>query len=69
MYILQKKNVGVQLVSLGFASVLPIHSSLQDDKVYLKYYKELLAAEDKAEAKKLGIWAAKTKTWSLFSKG
>ncbi|KAK3912245.1 Protein C3orf33-like protein [Frankliniella fusca] len=50
-----RKNVGLQLVSLGFASVKPIHTSLKS-KLYLKYYKELLAAEDKAEKKKLGIW-------------
>lgn len=55
----QQKNVGVQLVSLGFASVQPIHNSLQDSKLYLKYYKELLKAEDQAEKKKLGVWSEK----------
>ncbi|KAE8738712.1 hypothetical protein FOCC_FOCC015808 [Frankliniella occidentalis] len=50
------KNIGTQLVSIGFASVKPIHTSLDNSKLYLRYYKELLAAEDKAEKKKLGMW-------------
>lgn len=60
----EKKNVGIQLVSLGFATVKPIQVS-QNSKLYLSYYKELLDAEDKAEKKKLGVWSdgGKSESW------
>ena len=53
----QKKNVGVQLVSLGMAMVTPIRLDLQNDVLYKQYYQGLLEAEDKAEKKRLGVWA------------
>ncbi|KAK7871728.1 hypothetical protein R5R35_014010 [Gryllus longicercus] len=53
----QKKNVGLDLVSLGFASVSPLDFHLEKDSLYLKYYQQLLHAENRAEKKGNGIWA------------
>lgn len=55
--IFQKQNVGQQLVKIGFATVTPIDTTLENDQVYLKYYKKLLSSEKNAEIMKAGIWA------------
>lgn len=56
-------NVGVDLVSLGFASVSSLDFELEKDPVYMKYYKKLLAAENRAEKKGLGMWAGNDVSW------
>ncbi|XP_067014747.1 protein C3orf33 homolog [Anabrus simplex] len=53
----EKKNLGLELVSLGFATVSPLDFALEKDPVYIKYYQKLLDAENKAEKKGSGMWA------------
>lgn len=52
----QKDDLGIRLVSLGFASVSGLDTTLEKDKVYINYYKKLLKAEDKAEKQGVGAW-------------
>lgn len=58
-----RRNVGVDLVSLGFASVSTIDFDLEKDPLYMKYYKQLLAAESHAEKKGVGMWAPDEISW------
>jgi hypothetical protein len=53
----------VDLVSLGFASVSSLDFQLEKDPVYMKYYKQLLAAENCAEKRGLGMWADSNSGW------
>lgn len=46
----------MRLVSLGFASVSVLDTTLEKDKIYMNYYKTLLKAEDKAEKQGVGAW-------------
>ena len=55
--------MGVDLVSLGFASVSSIDFDLEKDPLYMKYYKQLLAAENRAEKKGIGMWAPNEVSW------
>jgi hypothetical protein len=55
--------VGVDLVSLGFASVSSLDFHLEKDPVYMKYYKKLLAAENHAEKRGIGMWADNNSGW------
>lgn len=57
-------NVGVDLVSLGFASVSALDFQLEKDPEYMKYYKRLLAAENQAEKGGLGMWADGNGGWA-----
>lgn len=56
-------NVGVDLVSLGFASVSSLDFQLEKDPVYMQYYKQLLAAENHAEKRGMGMWADNSTGW------
>ncbi|XP_023710268.1 uncharacterized protein LOC111866017 isoform X3 [Cryptotermes secundus] len=56
-------NVGVDLVSLGFASVSSLDFQLEKDPVYMQYYKQLLAAENQAEKRGMGMWADNSDGW------
>jgi hypothetical protein len=49
--------LGVDLVSLGFASVSSLDFNLENSPVYMTYYKRLLAAENRAEKSGHGMWA------------
>lgn len=65
----ENKDVGLDLVSLGFASVSPLDFNLEKDSLYLKYYKKLLSAENLAEKRGYGIWASeKNSTSYVFNK-
>jgi hypothetical protein len=55
--------VGVDLVSLGFASVSSLDFHLEKDPVYMQYYKRLLAAENRAEKRGMGMWADNSNDW------
>ena len=44
-------------MSIGFGSVSGLDFKLEKDEFYLKYYKSLLAEEQRAERKGAGIWA------------
>ena len=44
------------MVKIGFATVSPIDTNLEKDQYYVKYYKNLLSAERKAELKGVGVW-------------
>jgi hypothetical protein len=56
-------NVGVDLVSLGFASVSSLDFELEAHPVYMKYYKTLLSTESRAEKRGLGMWADNDSGW------
>lgn len=56
-------NLGVDLVSLGFASVSSLDFSLEKSPVYMTYYKRLLAAENRAEKSGHGMWADSNRGW------
>ncbi|PSN37124.1 hypothetical protein C0J52_12594 [Blattella germanica] len=58
-----RRNVGVDLVSLGFASVSALDFDLEKDPRYIKYYKQLLSAENRAEKRGLGMWAPEDVSW------
>ncbi|KAJ9578856.1 hypothetical protein L9F63_004915 [Diploptera punctata] len=58
-----RRDVGVDLVSLGFASVSTIDFDMEKDPMYMKYYKQLLAAENRAEKKGVGMWAPNEVSW------
>ncbi|XP_071448180.1 protein C3orf33 [Hetaerina americana] len=49
-------DVGLNLVSLGFASVSAFDLALAQNKYYKNYYKKLLQAENKAEKRGIGMW-------------
>jgi endonuclease YncB( thermonuclease family) len=46
----------VELVAEGHATVAAFDQDLADAKVYSKYYRQLLVAEEKACTKRVGIW-------------
>lgn len=56
-------DVAVDLVSLGFASVSSLDFSLEKSPVYMTYYKQLLAAENRAEKRGHGMWADNDRGW------
>lgn len=56
-------DVGVDLVSLGFASVSSLDFSLEKSPAYMAYYKQLLAAESRAEKCGHGMWADSNGGW------
>ena len=56
-------DVAVDLVSLGFASVSSLDFSLEKSPVYMTYYKQLLAAENRAEKRGHGMWADTDRGW------
>lgn len=61
----KKDDLGMRLVSLGFASVSGLDTTLEKDKIYMNYYKKLLKAEDKAEKQGVGAWEGqKVSLWS-----
>ncbi|XP_046385067.1 uncharacterized protein LOC124155361 [Ischnura elegans] len=49
-------DVGMNLVSLGFASVSAFDLSLSQNSNYKNYYKKLLQAENRAEKRGVGMW-------------
>lgn len=55
--------MGLDLVSLGFASVSSLDFQLEEDPLYMKYYKQLLKAENRAEKRGLGMWAESNRGW------
>lgn len=55
--------MGVDLVSLGFASVSSLDFHLEKSPVYMTYYKQLLAAENRAEKSGHGMWADSNSGW------
>lgn len=64
-------NLGLDLVSQGLATVEPFDPELEGNPAYKKYYKHILAAEEKAEKKSVGLWKegdAKKKQDSLVKK-
>lgn len=62
-YVFQGKNVAEELLKIGFATVDSIDFALENDKLYLKYYKSLLKLENKAEKGRLGVWSNTTQTF------
>lgn len=64
----EKDNVGLELISLGFASVSELDFTLEKDPLYVKYYQQLLSAENRAEKKGSGMWAVErsisSRLWS-----
>jgi endonuclease YncB( thermonuclease family) len=55
---LQGDNIAEEILKLGFATVDSMDFSLENDKLYSKYYKKLLKLEDKAEKQRVGIWSS-----------
>lgn len=55
--------MGVDLVSLGFASVSSLDFNLEKSPIYMMYYKRLLAAENRAEKSGHGMWADSNRGW------
>jgi hypothetical protein len=51
-------------VSLGFASVSSLDFSLEKSPIYMTYYKQLLAAENRAEKSGHGMWADNNRGWA-----
>ncbi|KAG8238723.1 hypothetical protein J437_LFUL015282 [Ladona fulva] len=49
-------DIGLNLVSLGFASVSPYDLQMDNNEIYKKYYKELLKTENRAEKIGRGMW-------------
>lgn len=50
-------NIAEELLNLGFATVDVIDFDLEQNKLYVKYYQRLLLLEERAEKKKVGVWA------------
>jgi hypothetical protein len=51
-------------VSLGFASVSSLDFSQEKIPIYMAYYKQLLAAENRAEKSGHGMWANSNRGWA-----
>ncbi len=57
----KSENVGLRLVGRGLATVDRFDKSLENKKLYKKYYADLLKAEDEALKKGEGMWEDKQK--------
>ncbi|XP_065220340.1 protein C3orf33 homolog [Planococcus citri] len=66
---LNRINIAEELLKIGFATVDVMDFDLEKDKLYAKYYRRLIALEEKAERKSVGIWddSSRDKERSSFS--